>query len=232
MPYVCSCCNDQWNHHWWFPGFLDAKCASGSKHKWEWKTDHAASMEKLQATGEVVEKREAVLQRRIEEQERLAREALGKKKKEEALRCLKRKKLFEAELAKLRAQQDNLAQIQMAYEQAQMNAETFEAQRQAAEALKRLKLKDADKVMDDARDAMQQVDDVADALSQPVGQPLDEDELEAEFRQLQLESSEPVAGPAKVSSRPVPKAKTPEKPVTEDAEDDEESLKQLEAQLA
>jgi len=65
--------------------------------------DPAQTILKLRTTVETLEKRQTFLDKKIEQQVAEARAKMAKKDKRGALYCLKRKKMYEAEIASARA---------------------------------------------------------------------------------------------------------------------------------
>eukprot|EP01001_Neometanema_parovale_P009330 NODE_5573_length_931_cov_96.815594_g5350_i0.p1 GENE.NODE_5573_length_931_cov_96.815594_g5350_i0~~NODE_5573_length_931_cov_96.815594_g5350_i0.p1 ORF type:complete len:227 (+),score=78.02 NODE_5573_length_931_cov_96.815594_g5350_i0:56-736(+) len=155
----------------------------------------ASTNDQIQKLGdhlETIEKREAVLEKKIEQELAKAREASKKGKKNEALTHLKRKKTYEEQCQKLQAQRTNIEMMQMKLEEAAMNVEALKAQKEGAKALKNAYGKtDASKIdadMDEVRDTMDMANEISDAVAQPLGQDmLDEDDLEAELAELEQE---------------------------------------------
>lgn len=149
----------------------------------------AQSMENLDNTIELLEKREQVLEKKIEAEVARAKEFLGKNNKAMAMQCMKRKKMYEDQILKLQAQKDNMETMRFTLQEQAMNREVLEAQRRAGQQLNQLNAgMNADRVeddMDDIRDAMDQANDVTNALTQSLDQNVvDEDDLMAELDEL------------------------------------------------
>mmetsp|Transcript_143693 Transcript_143693/g.250788 ORF Transcript_143693/g.250788 Transcript_143693/m.250788 type:complete len:220 (-) Transcript_143693:322-981(-) len=198
-------------------------------------------IQKLGDTLETIEKREAVLSKKIDAEVAKAREASKKGNKNLALTHLKRKKQYEEQMTKLSAQRMNIENMQMKMEEATMNLETLKAQKEGAKAIKEMYGKmtpdkiDAD--METVREVMDHANEISDALSQPLGDQLDEDDLEAELAELeQADLDQELLGidnnalPAipsgtigEPSQAPAQKAQA--------KDDEEEALSQLEAEL-
>lgn len=205
----------------------------------------AGGVERLDGTIELLEKREAVLEKKCEQELLKAKAFMEKKNKNGALQCMKRKKMYEEQLSNIAAQKANMETMKFAIQNTAMNKEVLDAQRRAAMDLQRMnKQMNAEQVeedMDKLRDAMDQAKTVVDVLTQPLDdQMLDEDELmgELEAELAGLEDAEPTkttAGAqrqgADLPAMPaVPTKELPKKkPVVVD--EDEEALRQLEAEL-
>eukprot|EP01012_Entosiphon_sulcatum_P004571 TRINITY_DN1183_c0_g1_i1.p2 TRINITY_DN1183_c0_g1~~TRINITY_DN1183_c0_g1_i1.p2 ORF type:complete len:219 (-),score=66.21 TRINITY_DN1183_c0_g1_i1:333-989(-) len=199
------------------------------------------SIEKLGDTLEVLEKREAVLQKKIDQEMAKAREATKKGNKTAAMTCLKRKKAYEDQLTKLGQQRSNIEAMQMKLEEATMHVEVLNATKAGAKAIKQvygnLTPDRIDRDMDSIHDAMDQANDIADALSQPLmGDVVDEGDLENELAELeQEEMDKQMLG---LDTTPLPKVPTGTigegtrvPAAAKEEDDDEEALRRLEAEL-
>merc|ERR1719411_1406903 len=118
-----------------------------------------------------------------------------KRDKKGALYELKKKKQLENQLNSIQGKKLNLETQIMALEDAHLNKETLKAMKGSANAMKAtVKESDLDKVdevMEDINVAMDQVNEMNEAMSQPLGQMMDDDELEAELAELEeLEADE------------------------------------------
>jgi charged multivesicular body protein 4 len=204
------------------------------------------ALEKLNTTIELLEKRELMLDKKIEGELAKAKQFMEKKNKTGALQCMKRKKAFEDQKASLVTQKMNMETMKDALEVSAMNRVTLEATKHAASQLqKENKAVNAEQIedqMEDIREAMDQHKAVQEALGTALDdQVVDEDELMAELEdamaELEEEAPPAVTVPGKkatvaeIPAMPaVPSNKLPaKKPVVVD--EDEEALRQLEAEL-
>lgn len=160
-----------------------------------------------------------------------------------ALFALKRRKLYEAELDKIANIKMTLETQVMNLESAQQNIETFKAMDAAKGAMADIrKVTDIDKVddlMDGIKEEMELADEISNALAQPID-PLmqDEDDLLAELEELAVEDAEAqlLQQPAATATTrqeeypAVPSSKLPT--ITNATKEEEEELRQLEAELA
>lgn len=159
-----------------------------------------------------------------------------------ALFALKRRKLYEAELDKIANIKMTLETQVMNLESAQQNIETFKAMDAAKGAMADIrKVTDIDKVddlMDGIKEEMELADEISNALAQPID-PLmqDEDDLLAELEELAVEDAEAqllepaTAATIRKEDYPtVPSSKLPT--ITNATKEEEEELRQLEAELA
>ncbi|KAJ1642748.1 ESCRT-III subunit protein snf7 [Coemansia erecta] len=140
----------------------------------------------------MLEKREAHLQSKMENEEKIARANVTKNKRV-ALAALKRKKILQEQLDKMMGSRMTIETQVMAIEAANINMETFTAMKLGTEAMKNIHKKlDIDKVedtLDDMEEQMELANGVSEAISQPklFGAELDEDELNAELEGLEQE---------------------------------------------
>ena len=216
----------------------------------------ADTIMKLRQQLETLEKREAHIEKKIQQQVAEAKRKSGAKDKKGAIFCLKRKKMYEAEIEKLQGARMTLETQCMTLENTQVNVETFQALRTGANQMKAIHQKmnvDAvDATMDDIQEEMATADEIGRAISQPVGNELyDDDELEAELREMEeLELEDKLLETGKVPAAPVASTAQPSAPlyvlpeapshavsssvqVVGDADEDEmEALRKLEASMA
>lgn len=141
-------------------------------------------------TLEMLDKREALLIKKISTELEKAREFNRSGNKRAALQCLKRKKLYESQCEVVANQQLKLQEQMIVLEGSKATAETFNALKSGAGAMKQLAketdVDKVDKVMDEISDQTEKMRQVNEALGQQVGYAaeLDEDELEAELAEL------------------------------------------------
>jgi charged multivesicular body protein 4 len=96
---------------------------------------------------------------------------------------------MENQLQSIQGKKLNLETQIMTLEDAHLNKETLKAMKGSATAMKsavkEADLDKADELMDDINDAMEQVHELNEAMSQPLGPVMDEQELEAELAELE-----------------------------------------------
>lgn len=200
-------------------------------------------IERLDTTIELLEKREAVLEKKCEQELLKAKAFMEKKNKTGALQCMKRKKMYEEQMSNIAAQKVNMETMKFAIQNTAMNKEVLETQRRAAQDLTRMnKTMNAEQVeedMDNLREAMDQAKTVSEAIGQPLDDGLlDEDELmqelEDELGQLEeLENAPKAKANTKPEALPAMPA-LPNKPMPAKqpvVDEDEEALRQLEMEL-
>jgi charged multivesicular body protein 4 len=164
----------------------------------------------------MLEKRETLLHKKMAAELAKAKEFNRAKNKRAALQCLKKKKLYEQQVENLQNHQLKLEEQVITLEGSKTTAETFDALRSGAGAMKQLhketNIDEVDKVMDDINEQSEKMRQVQEALGQPVGYAadMDEDELDAELAELEAEDLEKELGleedvaavqPARVAAR-------------------------------
>lgn len=141
-----------------------------------------------------LDKREKHIDKLIEQALTNAKAKSKNKDKRGALFELKRKKMFEKELDAIQGKKMNLEQQIMALEQGHSNQQVFSAMSTGAKALQQINhAADIDKIeetMDDITEAMQQADELSNAISAPIGGVIDNDELEGELEELESEMAD------------------------------------------
>lgn len=199
------------------------------------------TMEELDSAIDLLEKREGVLEKRVEQELTKAKQFYAKKNTQGALQCMKRKKMYEEQLLNLGSQKQNLETLKFTVQNQSMNHEVLQAQIRAKDELKRSnKQMNADKIEDNMDDLMEEMDkakQISDALRQPLDNNfVDEDdlmnELEMEMEMGEMEDEKPAVETKLPDMPAIPSTKLPAKPVKTKEEEDEEVLKALEAELA
>ena len=204
----------------------------------------ADTMKVLDSSINQTEKRAEHLEKKIRSQLIEAKKKGKAGNKAGALLCLKRKKMYEAEVVKLRQMVMNLEAQKFAVESSAMNAVYVDTMKnnaqQMQEASKTLNMDDVADTMDDLQDEMQKGNDIQDMLSQQVGgDDIDEDELMGELDELEadimeeemMKGVEPVADQNPIDNISMPSIPD-EKPAIDEGEQEEEAaLAALEAEM-
>merc|ERR1712126_349733 len=137
-------------------------------------------------------KKQDFLEKKIESELAVARKN-AKTNKRAALQAIKRKKRFEKQLTQIDGTLTTMEQQREALEGANTNTAVLQTMSEAAKSLKKAHADmDVDQVHDMMDDIAEQQDvakEISEAISNPVafGQDYDEDELEAELRDLEEE---------------------------------------------
>jgi len=148
--------------------------------------DSIAVLRDAQST---LEKREKHLEKQMQAARAQAKEKLKAKDKRGAIHLLKRAKLLENEVNKIYGKKSNIDVQVMALENAASNRETFVAMKKANDALRAATAQtDVDKVadvMEDINESIGMADELSEALSQPIGPVMDEDDLTKELEEME-----------------------------------------------
>ncbi|EPE05496.1 vacuolar-sorting protein snf7 [Ophiostoma piceae UAMH 11346] len=218
---------------------------------WGWFGGGAAQKKKdtpknailgLRAQLDMLQKREAHLQTQIDQQDAIARKNVTTNKNA-AKAALRRKKAHEHSLEQTQAQIGTLEQQVNAIESANINRETLAAMERAASAMKTihggLTPEKVDETMERIQEQNQLSEEIVNAITaNPIGEAIDDADLEDELEQLQQEQLDEKmlqtgAVPVSDAVHRLPAAANGElkaAPVEED--DEEEELRKLQAEMA
>jgi len=149
------------------------------------------AIQKLLEIEDLMRKRQEVLERKVDDELKVAK-ANGAKNKRLAIQALKRKKRFETQLNQIDGTLTTLEYQREALENANTNTEVLKTMGIAAKAFKSAHLElDIDKVQDlkdDIAEQQELANEISTAISEPVGMDqVDEDDLLAELEQLEQE---------------------------------------------
>lgn len=150
-------------------------------------------IQKIKKTDDTINKKVAFLEKQIQKLENEAKELIRRKtgnNRKRALGKLKLKKLKEKELSKLMGMQFNLSVQQNALENASINTLVVASMQTANDAFKKMKkdinIDDVDELVEDLNEQHDLMEEVSNALGEPLfNTDLDEDELLAEFAELE-----------------------------------------------
>lgn len=154
------------------------------------------TINKLRGTLEDLDKRQKVLEAKARNELETAKEKNRQKDKRGALYSLKKKKMYEAEVAKLDASKMNLEQQIFMIEGAHTNVSVFESMRTAQATIanqhRNITVDQVDELRDQIEEHQQLQDEISDALTQPMGNlmNMDDDELMDELNQLEATEME------------------------------------------
>ncbi|KAG0172177.1 ESCRT-III subunit protein snf7 [Apophysomyces sp. BC1034] len=201
------------------------------------KTTAKDAIYKLRETLDMLEKRQAFEESRVEKELKIAK-ANATKNKRVAMMALKKKKALESSIERMNGARLTIETQMMAIENANVNLETMSAMRAGAEAMKNihgsLDINKVDATMDDIRDQMDIANEISEAISRPVGEDFDEDDLAAELEELEQEELD-----AKMLETPSPALSTPNVPTYEPArkvrpveDEDDAEIEALKAEMA
>jgi charged multivesicular body protein 4 len=148
-----------------------------------------ATLDKLNETLEMLEKKEKVLMKKASQEVEKAKEFTRAKNKRAAIQCLKRKRLYEQQVEQLGNFQLRIHDQMILLEGAKATTETVDALRTGAAAMKAMQkatnIDDVDKTMDEINEQTENMKQIQEALASPFSaNDFDEDELEAELEEL------------------------------------------------
>ncbi|CAH1448804.1 unnamed protein product [Lactuca virosa] len=149
------------------------------------------SLDKLNETLEMLEKKERVLLKKASAEVEKAKDYTRAKNKKAAIQCLKRKKLYEQQVEQLGNFQLRIHDQMIMLEGAKATTETVDALRTGAAAMKAMQkatnIDDVDKTMDEINEQTENMKLIQEALATPMGAAadFDDDELEAELEELE-----------------------------------------------
>ncbi|KAM7274904.1 hypothetical protein ACFE04_016770 [Oxalis oulophora] len=205
------------------------------------ETNALATLDKLNETLDMLEKKEKVLLKKVSAEVERAKEFAKSRNKRAAIQCLKRKRLYEQQIEQLGNFQLRIHDQMIMLEGAKATTETVDALRTGAATMKAMQkatnIDDVDKTMDEINEQTENMKMIQEALSTPLGAAadFDEDELEAELEELEgAELEEQLLQPA-TQAPAAPVHATPSRPQAQPArnrtkEDDE--LAALQAEMA
>lgn len=201
-----------------------------------------ATLDKLNETLEMLEKKEKVLQKKASGEVEKAKEFTRAKNKRAAIQCLKRKRLYEQQIEQLGNFQLRIHDQMIMLEGAKATTETVDALRTGAAAMKAMQkatnIDDVDKTMDEINEQTENMKQIQEALSTPIGAAadFDEDELEAELEELEeAELEEQLLQPATTAPAGpihVPAGRQPERHAPRKNTAEEDELAALQAEMA
>ncbi|KAK4412574.1 Vacuolar protein sorting-associated protein [Sesamum alatum] len=202
------------------------------------ETSALATLDKLNETLEMLEKKEKVLLKKAAAEVEKAKEFTRAKNKRAAIQCLKRKRLYEQQIEQLGNFQLRIHDQMIMLEGAKATTETVDALRSGAAAMKAMQkatnIDDVDKTMDEINEQTENMKQIQEALSTPIGAAadFDEDELEAELEELEgAELEEQLLQPATTAPAAPVRVPAGRQPVKKIADEDDE-LAELQREMA
>ncbi|CAN7047550.1 unnamed protein product [Brassica rapa subsp. trilocularis] len=142
------------------------------------ETDTLQTLEKLNETLDMLEKKESLLLKRAAQEVERAKEFTRAKNKRAAMQCLKRKRVYEQQVEQLGNCQLRIHDQMIMLEGSKATTETVDALRSGASAMKAMQkatnIHDVDKTMDEINEQTDNMRQIQDALSAPFGSDFDE----------------------------------------------------------
>ncbi|KAE8687543.1 Vacuolar protein sorting-associated protein 32-like protein 1 [Hibiscus syriacus] len=200
------------------------------------------TLDKLNETLEMLEKKEKVLLKKAAAEVEKAKEFAKVRNKRVAIQCLKRKRLYEQQIEQLGNFQLRVHDQMIMLEGAKATTETIDALGTGAAAMKAMQkatnIDDVDKTMDEINEQTKNMKQIQEALSAPIGAAadFDEDELEAELEELEgAELEEQLLQPATMAPTApvqVPAGWQLARPIPQKHTAEEDELAALQAEMA
>ena len=198
------------------------------------------SVAKIKQTQERLEKRQKLLEKKIAAQIKQAKAKSKAGDKRGALMCLKRKKMYDKEIAKMQGVSMTLEQQIFNIEGAQTNVDTVNAMKEGKDALASMQgavnVEQVEELREDIEEQQQRADEVGDILAEGMGAAamMDEDDLLAELDGLEEEDAAAAmaAAPAAPLSMPAAPTGAIEAGRAAVEDDDEAELAALQAEFA
>ncbi|KAE8729811.1 Vacuolar protein sorting-associated protein 32-like protein 1 [Hibiscus syriacus] len=200
------------------------------------------SLDKLHETLEMLEKKEKVLLKKAAAEVEKVKEFTKAKNKRAAIQCLKRKRLYEQQIEQLGNFELRIHDQMIMLEGAKATTETVDALRTGAAAMKAMQkatnIDDVDKTMDEINEQTENMKQIQEALSTPIGAAadFDEDELEAELEELEgAELEEQLLQPATTAPAATvqaPAGRQPARNVPQKRTSEEDELAALQSEMA
>lgn len=203
-------------------------------------------MESLGEREEQLEKRKELLEKRIVQEVEKAKEFTRQKKKQQAMMCLKKKKMYESQVDQMENLILRVNEQKIMLENQRTTAEVISSMKNASEAakdtMKQMKIENVDQVMDEINEQTDEMKQVYDAFSTPTGlaADLDDDALLEELDNLENEELDeellapaPVPVAVKIPDQPLPSVPHKEATAAVQPKTQEElELEALEAEMA
>lgn len=147
----------------------------------ESKSSPIDALSKLKKTVETLEKRKIHLNTKITEFMKKAKEKMKKSDKRGAMMLLKKKKMYEKEIAKIEGSQMNMEQQIITIESMYTNKLVFDNLKNTNNCIKTLHntmdIEDVEDLHDDINEAMENSNEISELMSRPICEEYDEDEL-------------------------------------------------------
>lgn len=172
------------------------------------------TIQKLREALDTLDKREAHLNKQIAGALTEAKKKSKAKDQKGALFQIKRKRMFEKQVEQIYGKKNNIEMQIMALESAASNKEVLDVMKIGAGALKQAisqtDVEKVEQVMEDTNEAIAMGDEIGEAMSNPIGQPVDEADLAKELEEMEAEMTEEEL----LEAPSVPKVKIAEKPAS------------------
>jgi len=201
------------------------------------------TLQKLQDTLGMLEKREDYLEKKVQKELLFAKQNATKNKRA-AMMALKRKQTYMAQMEKISGARMTIETMVMAIENSSVNLEAMNALKLGAATMQNMHnhmtVEQVDDTMEDIREQMDLANEISDAISQPIpGQEFDDDELNAELASLEQENLDEqllqihnTAPAVQVQAPDLSKLPTPAQSVKPIVNEEEDELRRLQESMA
>lgn len=171
------------------------------------------AIQSLSEREEQLEKKKALLEKKINEELEKAKDFSRAKKKSQALMCLKKKKMYEQQLDQIDTLIARVMEQRAMLDTQQTTVQVLSSMQGAAQAqkqtMKDMKIENVDTVIDEIQEVGDQMKQIQDAMQQPIGifGEMDMDDLDKELEDLEAEElDKQLLEPAPVPAGRLPQA--------------------------
>jgi len=196
------------------------------------------TIQRLREANDTLDKREKHLEKQITQAVAEARKKSKAKDKRGALFQIKRKRMYEKQIEQIWGKKSNIETQVMALESAASNKEVLDVMKIGKDALntaiQATDVENVEQTMEDINEQIAMGDEIGDAMSNPIGAPMDEVDLENELKEMQDQMDEdellaaPVVPKVNIKEKPQGKVVNPVSPKMEKPVVKEESKKPVE----
>jgi charged multivesicular body protein 4 len=152
------------------------------------------TIQRLREALDTLDKREKHLDKQIAQAVAEAKKKSKAKDKRGALFQIKRKRMYEKQIEQIYGKKSNIEMQIMALESAASNKEVLDVMKIGKDALKSaIQATDVEKVEETMEDINEQIamgEEIGEAMSNPIGAPMDEEDLSKELEEMEAEMTE------------------------------------------
>jgi len=152
------------------------------------------TIQRLREALDTLDKREKHLEKQIGQAVAEAKKKSKAKDKRGALFQIKRKRMYEKQVEQIYGKKSNIEMQIMALESAASNKEVLDVMKIGKDALKTaIQATDVEKVEETMEDINEQIamgEEIGEAMSNPIGAPVDEEDLSKELEEMEAEMTE------------------------------------------
>ncbi|KAL5697688.1 hypothetical protein ACHQM5_028807 [Ranunculus cassubicifolius] len=200
------------------------------------------TIEKLRETLDTLEKKESVFQKKASAEVENAKAHSRSKNKKAAIQCLKRKRRYEEEMEKLAGYQLRIHDQIILLESANVTTDVVLAMKKGADTMKDMQkamnINNVDETLDAINEQTENMKQIQEALSAPISDDFDEEELDIELQELDTNClEEDLLQPATTAAAPagpvdVPPVRQPTAPAPQKKTAEWEEMAAIAAEMA